>query len=61
MNAVNSSTSCMAMDSACHEIRLLEWQYNLTVMENMCAIFLDREGGAKRNAMAKDAESTLSK
>lgn len=27
----------------------------------MCAIFLDREGGAKRNAMAKDIESTLSK
>lgn len=30
-------------------------------MENMCAIFLDREEAAKRNAMAKDAEYTLSK
>lgn len=26
----------------------LEWHYKLTVMENMCVIFLDLKGGAKK-------------
>lgn len=26
----------------------LEWHYEQTVIENMCALFLKREGGAKR-------------